>query len=53
MVEYSKASDKEIIEYIAQIERKLSKIEGAIKILCQNVADFDEYMNIFGNDFES
>lgn len=35
-----------------RIERKLDRIEGAVKILCRNVADFDEYMNIFGDDFE-
>ena len=52
LIEYSKESDKEIIKYMAQIDYKLGRIEGALKILCRNVADFDEYMNIFGDDFE-
>ena len=52
LIEYTKESDKEIIKYMAQIDCKLGRIEGALKILCQNVADFDEYMNIFGDDFE-
>lgn len=52
LIEYSKESDKEIIKYMAQIDCKLGRIEGVLKILCRNVADFDEYMNIFGDDFE-
>lgn len=52
LIEYTKESDKESIEYMYRIERKLDRIEGAVKILCRNAADFDEYMNIFGDDFE-
>lgn len=52
LIEYTKEYDKESIEYMYRIERKLDRIEGAVKILCRNVADFDEYMNIFGDDFE-
>lgn len=52
LIEYTKESDKESIEYMYRIKRKLDRIEGAVKILCRNVADFDEYMNIFGDDFE-
>lgn len=51
LIEYTKESDKES-EYMYRIERKLDRIEDAVKILCRNVADFDEYMNIFGDDFE-
>ena len=52
LIEYTKESDKESIEFMYRIERKLDRIEGAVKILCRNVADFDEYMNIFVDDFE-
>lgn len=52
LIEYTKESDKESIEYMSRIEHKLDRIESAVKILCRNVADFDEYMNIFGDDFE-
>ena len=46
LIEHTKESDKESIEYMYRIERKLDRIESAVKILCRNVADFDEYMNI-------
>lgn len=52
LIEDFKESDKESIEFMYRIERKLDRIEGAVKILCRNVADFDKYMNIFGDDFE-
>ena len=44
LIEYTKESDKESIEYMYRIERKLDRIESAVKILCWNVADFDEYI---------